>query len=719
MRVLGYINAVSAPLDTLLQATKVFYSRTSEFIFANQTVITTMKKLLLLSLLFVAFAATTTLAQVPRRVLVEEFTNTGCPPCAISDPFMEEFQNTNIDKIIVLKFHTSGPDPSDPYYKANTKEANPRANYYSVTGVPTVQFDGVDGMNPTGGVTSIQNAMDNSVSNMESSPFEMSIVQELTTDSIIATITIKAIGDVPTESDLRLACVFAERFNKFKGNNGMPSYDYIVRKTLPGIDQTTGEITATSEYPNLSITKGETKTFRFAAKIPPYSKSTDWNRPQLYTASFIQGASSKTVYQSNWTVPSITVDPPASNVLIVPSTNPLVYTINNLSASAVTVNAAVVSTGIPSEWNMSLSGVDANGMVNVPANGSATVSLASTAASEISGAKPFSVSFTHNGEMHVGEPFSLAWGKGNKDIVVDAGGGTTNCNTIATAIKASDEAYANNTVVVSREDFESAFDSWEDFRTVMFIAGGSVGLYSDVGSWEKLEAYLNNGGHFLLSSTVCLNAYNNSANETLFDLWRTNFGIEPTAYDNSTGWGELLGVTNDPLSNGLSTTVSGISTTHEILPSSENTIGCFMNENNQVVGTRATISDGKCIYLSFGLNNVKTADRTSTVKRVMDWFAGVASVKISENASATTISNYPNPASLLTTFTYSLTERSLVTLSVYDVMGREVASIITNQMQDKGTYESDLDVSILSAGSYIYKLNVGGNMLTGTLNVVK
>jgi hypothetical protein len=52
-------------------------------------------------------------------------------------------------------------------------------------------------------------------------------------------------------------------------------------------------------------------------------------------------------------------------------------------------------------------------------------------------------------------------------------------------------------------------------------------------------------------------------------------------------------------------------------------------------------------------------------------------------------------------------------------MGREVASIVSNEMQDKGTYESDLDVSKLATGSYIYKMNVGGNMLSGTLNVVK
>jgi hypothetical protein len=94
-------------------------------------------------------------------------------------------------------------------------------------------------------------------------------------------------------------------------------------------------------------------------------------------------------------------------------------------------------------------------------------------------------------------------------------------------------------------------------------------------------------------------------------------------------------------------------------------------------------------------------------------------VKTGDVAIMNSISNYPNPAALSTTFTYSLTERSLVTLGVYDVMGREVANIVTNEMQDKGSYESDFDVSKLATGSYIYKMSVGGKMLSGTLNVVK
>jgi len=671
-----------------------------------------MKKLLLLSLLFVAFAANSVFAQVPRKVLVEEFTNTGCPPCALSDPWMLDFEHQNPQSITVLKFHTQGPDPNDPYYIANTTDANPRADYYSVPGVPHVRMDGYKDVDILKGPAAIQAALDDVLASDETSPFELTIDETKTADSIIAVVTVKAVGTVPSETDMSVACVFAEKFDKFTGSNGMTYYDYIVRKTLPGINQSTGAITVNAKYPVLTIAMGETKTFRYAAKI-----GSTWQKDQLYTVAFIQAAGSKNVYQSNWTVPNVTIEQSGLQALMIPSDKPLTYKVTNNSAAPVTLNTTYTGTGIPADWNIAISGVGTDGSLVVPANGNATISVASTAASNMTGSKPFSVAFSFGEGLYIDEVKGLAWGKNNNDIVVDAGAGTTNTNTVATAVKGSGAEYTNSTVTVTRADFESAFESWKGFRTVLYVAGTTVGLFSDVGSWEKLDEYLADGGHYLLSSTVCLTAYFNSNSDNLYELWRTNFGIDPTAYDNSQGWGELNGVAGDALSDGISTTVSSITTTHD-LTAGDGT-PCFKNENDQIVGMRHVVGTGKTVYLTFGLNNVKSTDRSATTKKIMDWFSGASSVKTSENATTVAISNYPNPAATTTTFKYSLTERSLVTLIVYDVMGREVASIVTNEMQDKGTYKSDLDVSKLATGSYIYKMNVGGKMLSGTLNVVK
>lgn len=99
--------------------------------------------------------------------------------------------------------------------------------------------------------------------------------------------------------------------------------------------------------------------------------------------------------------------------------------------------------------------------------------------------------------------------------------------------------------------------------------------------------------------------------------------------------------------------------------------------------------------------------------------SSVSSVKTSDDASSFTMKSHPNPAIANTTITYSLTERAPVSLVVRDVLGREVARLVSNQMQDAGTYDAGLDVSKLSNGSYFYTLTAGEKSLTGSVLVTR
>jgi hypothetical protein len=68
--------------------------------------------------------------------------------------------------------------------------------------------------------------------------------------------------------------------------------------------------------------------------------------------------------------------------------------------------------------------------------------------------------------------------------------------------------------------------------------------------------------------------------------------------------------------------------------------------------------------------------------------------------------NYPNPFNPSTTINYTLSERSDVSLKVYDVLGNEVASLV-NTTQEAGKYDVQFDAPKLSSGLYIYTLNAG------------
>jgi len=68
--------------------------------------------------------------------------------------------------------------------------------------------------------------------------------------------------------------------------------------------------------------------------------------------------------------------------------------------------------------------------------------------------------------------------------------------------------------------------------------------------------------------------------------------------------------------------------------------------------------------------------------------------------------NYPNPFNPSTTISYTLAERSAVSLKIYDVLGNEVANLV-NTNQEAGKYSINFDASSLSSGLYIYTLNTG------------
>lgn len=74
--------------------------------------------------------------------------------------------------------------------------------------------------------------------------------------------------------------------------------------------------------------------------------------------------------------------------------------------------------------------------------------------------------------------------------------------------------------------------------------------------------------------------------------------------------------------------------------------------------------------------------------------------------------NYPNPFNPTTTIEFSLTGDDHITLRVYDVLGREVKTLLDNQLYGSGVHRLVVDLSDLSSGSYIYKLtgnsNIGG-----------
>ena len=65
--------------------------------------------------------------------------------------------------------------------------------------------------------------------------------------------------------------------------------------------------------------------------------------------------------------------------------------------------------------------------------------------------------------------------------------------------------------------------------------------------------------------------------------------------------------------------------------------------------------------------------------------------------------NYPNPFNPSTTIAYSIPKQSNVTVKVFDVLGREVTTLV-NKAQSQGDYEVEFDGTDLTSGIYFYRL---------------
>jgi len=94
---------------------------------------------------------------------------------------------------------------------------------------------------------------------------------------------------------------------------------------------------------------------------------------------------------------------------------------------------------------------------------------------------------------------------------------------------------------------------------------------------------------------------------------------------------------------------------------------------------------------------------------------------VMENSSPTEFTleqNYPNPFNPSTTIRFQIPQASRVTLKVFDVLGREVATPV-NEPKAAGTYAIEFDASSLASGVYLYRLTAGSFLSTKRMVVLR
>jgi hypothetical protein len=80
--------------------------------------------------------------------------------------------------------------------------------------------------------------------------------------------------------------------------------------------------------------------------------------------------------------------------------------------------------------------------------------------------------------------------------------------------------------------------------------------------------------------------------------------------------------------------------------------------------------------------------------------------------------NYPNPFNPSTTISFAIPSKAYVTLKVFDIMGREVATIVSEELS-AGNYSRQWNAANMSSGIYFYRLQAGSYTETKKLVLLR
>lgn len=617
--------------------------------------------------LLVFFALSLSLFQIeifadsPRKVLIEEATNTSCGPCASQNPLFQRFINNNFSDVIPLIYHAWWPGSDDPMYLENTAMNTTRIQYYNIhqQGVPNVRVNGLVAT-PTGnwyaGAAGDTLAIKNEVDKYRgtNSPITLTVAENRSGNQSTVQVNISTTQSLVGKK-LRVAVVeYYISYPTAPGTNGEKEFFWVARNMLPDANGTT-----------LDLQAGSNKSYTFN-----YTIKSSWKASQIYIVAFIQDDQTKEVLQAaqNLKVAKVTIQ--ADNpFLTIPRKGQLEYYFNvtNPSNELLRVNVSINTTNsyIPSGWTATPS---VNQLILQPnQTQQLKVTLKSGTKAEFA---IVGVDFTPN----VQTPYEVASGYfyALTEDTKYAFYVLTNCPSPYFAYQGilAQSKYSNDAAMLPfaldiLNNYPAANFDLAMFGFSYWLRGVLGGYFAESSPlFASLNSMLSAGKSILLTSEVDVAfAYGSQGSPTARDFFTNKLFVnkaqEPVLRVTTNSQGQITavnsypatGVSGDPIGNGIALTMNQYNqNTHpyfivytDILgitnPNYTKPIIYYDNNPSAIGGVRVDNGKSRIVYLSSGFEAIADQTRRNGfIGKIIDWLLTKAPVKIGPQITLSTTS---------------------------------------------------------------------------------
>jgi hypothetical protein len=602
------------------------------------------------------------------------------------------------DVVVCLRYHVWWPSSGDPFYQYNTSESTARTNYYGVSGVPDLWIDGV--LSP---VATSESQIVSAIGQRRAIEAPCTIDVSTFAGGTTIQVTARVTAEVDMyEASNRLFLALLHRYYTHQST----VYWYPFRDMEPS---TAGQ----------TFLLDEGDTFEYEAE---FSTQPEWDLGNMMVIAFVQNISTHEVLQAGYTdvdiAYSMDLSASSAHTRMVPPTSTALFIaiLTNMGVESDTYTVTV-SGDLPSGWTRT---IEEQG--HPPDPSTISVSLDSYASATIivrmdpqghPGTADIAMSAVSQTVPELTGEVDFVMLSGLDVLVVDDDEGQSFEQCYLAALEPLSGELVSGCWDVTY-NVPSA-DDLSQVGCVVWLTGSATTNTLDESEQTKLADYLDAGGRLFVSGQgIGFDIGHPDPGEEFFtDYLHADF-IQPFSEGRT-----VYGVIDDPISDGMSFDIYGGECANnqtrqaDIDPLDDAATGFLTYTSGSFernAALRIETANYRAVYLAFGFEAIADEyNRDLLMANILDWLGVESAVEPEGSVSPLSFSlgsGYPNPFNPVVTIPFTLGEHSLVKLSVFDLLGREVAVLVSGA-RGPGAYTARWDGSALPSGVYFSRLTVG------------